>query len=323
MRKWGQTTALVLCTGFLHAASLQTIQESLGVPDAFARVTDASLPDNVALPEFILIQDVHRHPEVQKQIAALILQGYNAWGVKKVFLEGAFTTLDLTMFHRVPKKTQTLLMERLVKDGELSGPELAAVMIMEREWRDPPASPFQIFGLDDPVLYRQNVAAYESVLSLRDRALAELVPIRRLQDSIHLSGPNRVDQQLNRMDALLHLKLKPSEYDAFLKDKVDVPSTPVLDPAVRVAEEFYRLVQLRSQTFLAQTMKKVPASASPRILVTGGFHTAYMAECLRRQGHSFVVLTPIVMSPEENPVYERRLKETSNTLAQAVLPVHP
>src|SRR5207302_10248922 len=70
------------------ATDLHRIQERLRVPAQIARVTDAYLPvpsreDSgrsprpSALPDFILIQDVHRHPQVQSRIANLIIQGYD------------------------------------------------------------------------------------------------------------------------------------------------------------------------------------------------------------------------------------------------------
>ncbi len=131
----------------MDALELHIAQERLGIPENLARVTDAHWLSPQSPPRFILIQDVHCYPQVQSRIASLIVHGYQEWGVRKVFVEGAFTPLDFTVFHRIPNKTKPLLMERLLKDGELSGPEVAAVLIMEREWRDPPVSPFQTFGM--------------------------------------------------------------------------------------------------------------------------------------------------------------------------------
>jgi len=312
----------VLHTESAGIQNYQQEQSALGLPDKLAHVADASWPDLRIFPDYILVQDMHRHPQVQAQIAALIEKGYDKWGVKKVFLEGAFTMLDLSVFHRVPKKTQVLLLDRLVHDGSLSGPEVAAIHIMEREWSDPPISPFQLFGLEDPGLYRQNVQAYQSVLEGRDRALEALVPIRRLQETMQLQEPNALLEQLMRTESLLHLKLTPSEYQAYLKEKASVPSTPVIDPVIHAAEEFYRVAERRSQVFLETAARKVPASSAPRILVVGGFHTAFMAASLRQEGRSFVVLTPAVKVRENDDLYEKNLMETAHALAQAPAPAY-
>ncbi len=297
---------------------IERFQNLLHIPEMLARITDASddaQPETV--PDYILIQDVHRHPLVQARIAALIEQGYDRWGVRKVFLEGAFTVLDLSVFHRVPAKTRSLLVSRLVREGHLSGAELAAVTIMEREWRNPPVSPFQLFGLEEPQVYRENVQAYQQVVSLRERALQELVLIRRVQGSMKWTGPNPMVKQLDRTEALLRLKITPYEYDAFRREKALIPSSRPLDPAISAAEEFYRLAELRSQVFLKKAASFVPASLAPRILVVGGFHTALMAAKLRAEGRSFVVLSPQVGNSPEEPLYERRLNETVQTLAVA------
>ncbi len=301
-------------------SQLQTTQERLGIPENLARVTDVHWPSSETPLQYILIQDAHRFPHVQSRIASLIVEGYEHWGIKKVFVEGAFTSLDFSIFHRIPHMTQAYVMARLVKDGDLSGPELAGVQIMEHEWRNPPVSPFQIFGMEDPKLYRQNVQAYQTVLAKRDRALEDVVSIRRLQVSMRLSEKNPLSEQLNRVEDLIRLKMTPVEYEDYLKTTADTPSAPALDVAVQAAEEFYRLVQLRSRVFLKEASRKAPASTAPRVLVVGGFHTAAMARLLREANCSFVVLSPIVTPDEGEPIYEKRLQKTASVLAEALVP---
>jgi len=312
---------LPFSAGGLESSELSIAQKRLGLPENLARVTDVRWDSSQTVPTYILVQDMHTHPQVQSRIASLIVHGYQAWGVKKVFVEGAFTPLDLTVFHRIPDSTKSLLMERLVKDGELSGPEFAAVVLMDREWRDPPVSPFQTFGMEDPTLYRDNMLAYRSVLAHRERALEAILAIRRLHAAIQLLDTSPMSTQLSRVEALIRLKLTPSEYEAYLKTKAQTPTSPDLTPALKAAEEFYRLVQLRSRVFLMQASRTVPASAGPRVLVVGGFHTAAMADILRRSKASYVVLSPVAGSDEnEEPIYEERLQKTANVLAQAIPP---
>ncbi len=313
--------SLPLQTEGMDAPELQLAQIRLGIPESLARVTDAHWISTQEPPHYILIQDVHRYPHVQSRIASLIVRGYQDWGVRKVFVEGAFTPIDLSVFHRIPNKTKSFLMERLLKDGEMSGPEVAAVFIMEREWRDPPTSPFQTFGMEDPKLYLENVLAYRSVLAQRDRALEAVSTIRRLHASMNLPERNPMSEQLNRVEALVRLKLTPVEYEAYLKTKAQTPSSPALAPALKAAEEFYRLVQLRSRVFLMEASRKVPASTAPRILVVGGFHTAAMADLMRQANWSFVVLSPVVSAEgNEEPIYEQRMRKTADVLAQAIRP---
>ena len=202
---WGMFAAGFLISTFriegTETQEWQSVQLALSIPGSLAYVTDAFFPhDPSAPPDYILIQDVHRHPEVQAHIADLILHGYEQWGVRKVFLEGAFTTLDLSVFHRVPNKTRPLLLERLIRDGDISGPELAAVTVNEREWCDPPVSPFQLFGMEDPKLYRQNVRAYEVVIEKRSRALRADSPLTKARSMAESSG--RIGRRVTSTSAM-------------------------------------------------------------------------------------------------------------------------
>jgi len=315
----------LLCAGTLQAdegtpdPALLQVQNALGLSDSLAHVTDAYLPSPRALPNFILVQDVHNHPEVQSHIASIIVYGYQHWGVKKVFLEGAVSHVDLSVFHRLPSATRTLLLNRLVEEGNLSGPEMAAVIVMEMEWTNPPVCPFELLGLEDGKLYRQNLEAYRQVLAGREQALHELEGIRRLQTSLRINGSSILALQLDRTEALIRLKLTPVQYQEYVKDRAAIPSSPALTPVVRAAEKFYTLVQLRSLFFLQQARSKVPASPGPRILVVGGFHTALMASHLRAEDRSFIVLTPHITQSGYEPLYERRMTESVSAL-QVVRP---
>lgn len=97
---------------------LSFVQNEMDIPTHWARVTDAFWPKDHMLillqPDYILIQDVHRNPDVQTQITALIMHGYRRWGVRKVFMEGAFVLLDLSLFHRIPKQILPEVVRRQV-----------------------------------------------------------------------------------------------------------------------------------------------------------------------------------------------------------------
>lgn len=304
---------------------LEDVQKDLQIPTELAHVSDAYLPTppltpaegiptNSAFPHFILLQDVHRHPEVQGQISAIIVHAYENWGVKKVFVEGAFSPIDLSVFHRLPEEARGALMQKLIQEGTLCGPELAAVVLMEREWRDPPISPFQLLGMEEPHLYKNNLRAYAQVVKQREKAMHELAALKRLQADLRLPQTHILVRQLDRTEALLNLKLKPSEYEEFLQAKEAVPTSRRLDPAIRAAMDYYQFVYRRSEMFLVEAQRKVPAGPGPRLLVVGGFHTAHMADLLRHEGLSFIVLTPSVTQPGFEPLYEKRLNQTVDAL---------
>src|SRR5437879_471149 len=80
---------------------LAQAQHSLQIPASIATVTDAEIHGR-KLPEFVLIQDVHRHPEAQHHIADLIVQAHTAWKVGSVFIEGAFDKVNLSGLEGTP-----------------------------------------------------------------------------------------------------------------------------------------------------------------------------------------------------------------------------
>jgi len=76
-----------MATLALASGDFSAMQQRLGIPDSVATVVDASGKK----PDVVLIQDIHRHPEAQENIRAVILRGLKAWGVREVFLEGAWS----------------------------------------------------------------------------------------------------------------------------------------------------------------------------------------------------------------------------------------
>lgn len=293
---------------------LDALQRTLGVSDAHALVSDAHQTRPGQIPDFILIQDAHRHPEVQRHIESIILTGYRHWGLKKVFMEGAFTPIDLTMFHLLNERERMDLSDYLTHQGTLSGAERAGLRILEKEWRNPSVSPFQVIGMEEAELYRANVAAYRRVVQTRPAALREIERLRDLQASLKMPPTHLLSRQLSLIEKLVQLRLIPSEYEEYLHVRPQLPDSAALNPAREAAEEYYALVERRSWIFLEEAQRKAPAAPGPRVLVIGGFHSARMAEMLRDQGKSFVVLTPRATQPFNDALYERRLLDTSCSL---------
>ena len=289
-------------------------QGELSVPPDLATISSAFLPDSSSAPEFILIQDVHHHAEVQGKIANLILYGYDHWGARRVFMEGAFSKVDLTVFHRLPENERQPLLKRLILEGNLSGPELAAVMVLEREWRDPPSWPLQLLGMEDARLYTENLIFFRDLCHQREGALRELDSLRRLNDGMNLPQPNILGNELALAQSLLELKLTPQEYDLYRSARSALPNSPQLAPALKLAETFYDLVNQRSTAFIKESLRKLPAGNGPRVLVVGGFHTTLMTQRLREEGISFVVLSPTITQSEDHKAYEKRLMDSIDTL---------
>lgn len=297
-------TALVGLTSFRGEAAetpTRLLQQKLGIPSFIASVTDGELPKGSGLPEFILLQDIHSHAEVQHQIAALLLHGRRQWGSESIFIEGAFAKpKDLG---KGPAPGPGALTNE-VKAGRLTGTQMAAAMV--------PHEPLQLEPLEDRDLYLANLRAYERTGRWREGALRELKTLRLVKASFDFASRSLSSEQLDRLELLVRLKMKPVEYEALKNDALSLREGSALAEAVDSAKAFYDFADRRSLAFVERA--KQSDASGPKVLVVGGFHTALMADALRREGRSFAVLTPKVTRSGFDQVYAQRMDEAISAL---------
>jgi hypothetical protein len=287
----------------LQAASpspdFERLQKRLGIPSSIAKVVDANIDaSRGAYPEYVLIEDIHRHPEAQANIAALLLHAHNRWNLSKTYIEGAYIGQTIRpAADNTPFRTQ-------LKEGLISGAEMAAAMA--------PAGTLELSGLEDPDAYKSNVEAYQAALDAQSQALQEIETLRLLQKTLDFSARMLSDDQLDTLELLARLKLKPSEYAEYLRACTEHPSVPELTKSLEAADRFYQMVEYRSDIFVEHVLKD--QQSSPKALVTGGFHTAKMAHLLQAAGKTFVVLTPNVTQSGFDDLYARGMNETISAL---------
>jgi hypothetical protein len=277
-----------------------TVQRMLGIPNSIASVVDSHLGAETIHPDVILIQDVHRHPEVQGHIAAILLYGRHHWGLQDVYVEGAQSGASpLPITHLETKDVR-----RGVYAGELGGAEMAAALSTR--------APLQLHGLEDGDLYRKHVQAYETMQRLRKPALRELSTNLILEKGFDL---DRTDQKASRyaiLQKLLKLRLKSSEYASYLQHPWESRAQSALWQGQRAAEEFYQLADERSRVFT----DVITESKSPQTVaaVVGGFHTEWMTRELKTRGKTYVVLSPQVTQSGYEGLYQRGMEQTISAL---------
>lgn len=128
------------------------------LPLSYGTVRRVTLPPKKAAQRIVLlIQDVHHNPDAQRNIGQAIQSLIDKNSVDIVGLEGAFTPMD---FNRIrgysDKKNIQEVANYLLRKNKISGPVHAAL-----------TSPVDIppfVGIDDPVHYAANVAAYRDSL---------------------------------------------------------------------------------------------------------------------------------------------------------------
>ncbi len=288
----------------LQATALETdlneLQTALGVPLSIAKVSDGDLAPGRPFPNIILVKDIHRHPEVQGDIAAILLYGSHHWDLKDVYLEGA--DAQATVSKLMQNDSQSL--RGALQKGTLSGAEMAVAL--------EPFSPLELHGLEEAPLYRENVEAYEREERLRGPALRELDTNRLFEKSLDMDTGAPGSKSWVLLQRLLELRLKPAERAAYLRDPYKGPKNSALYEAVQAANDFYERADQRSQVFL-RNLTSSP-TGGPQLLIVGGYHTEWMAHELRRQGKSFAVLSPHVTQSGFDELYARSMQQTISAL---------
>jgi len=78
----------------------------------------------------------------------------------------------------------------------------------------------------------------------------------------------------------------------------------VIDAHLSDLEEFYRIADERDDAIIENTLKKMDEEKlRVAVLVTGGYHTAGIAERLKQRGISYVVITPRTTKPDRDNPY--------------------
>ena len=184
----------------------------------------------------------------------------------------------------------------------------AGDVFLEGAWSEGAMPDFHYQGLEDPDLYKANVAAYQAVSDVREPALREIETSELLDNALD-TGSGRPWALIKR---LVELRMKPGEYADYLANPFRPEPGTDLARAVASAERFYELANQRSRVFLDHVRSAQRGGA--QVLVVGGFHTAAMAEELRKEGTSFVVLAPRVTQGGYDELYSQGMRETISAL---------
>jgi hypothetical protein len=225
------------------------------------------------------------------------MQAHVRWGIESIFLEGAFTPLELSGYRSLGQSLDSRQLRDKLEKGQWTGAEWAAANLTDPDLR--------LLGMEDTALYRQALDASLEVQRHQARALEELDSMRR-----HWSGHGikMTADDWKRMEHLLQLKARPQEMALYHRAAIVFPDE--LAHALDQAESFYRLADARSDVFV----KRIGMPDKPVAVVVGGFHTTAMAQLLREQNISYVVVTPRVTEAPDPALYRARLQASANVL---------
>ncbi len=193
----------------------------------------------------IHIQDVHRNPEAQANIARALqtLIGQNQVGL--VALEGAFDPIDFSSVKKFPYPDSVkAVADYLLKTQKISGAVYAMLTLRLRSGQAIPA----VVGVDQREHYFANVEAYRQSAPLVAAAKESL---RRRQGELDRKKVNALNPELRAFDATVSQyragSLSVKEYVRSLSSHTDVP------PSVQF---FLRALTLESQLDFAGVEKE-------------------------------------------------------------------
>jgi hypothetical protein len=125
------------------------------LPYSYGKITMAnfSASDRV----IINIQDLHMHPEAQKNIESIIAEFDKTYGVKNIYLEGAYGDLDTGWIADIKDKAEkSQVLEKIVESGMLIGAEYYSALSGKK---------YLIKGLEDKEKYLDNLKRFSGILN--------------------------------------------------------------------------------------------------------------------------------------------------------------
>jgi cytidylate kinase len=238
----------------------------LCIPGAVGRVTEARYfgsPQTV-----IVIQDLHCHPEVQRNIAKMLSSLERKYVFKAVYLEGAAGPVDTSWLSCIrDEKVRNGLVESLVDQGKLTGAEYYSVKA---------GKPFIIQGMEDKELHTGNLKRLGKILEDKDGIEADL---QAVEGAVQQLKRNYYNKKQTKLDELVsdhrNGKLETRRYYAFLKKYSDTLGVDIYgyrDIAVYLSlveqekKLDYRKIAVEMQRFIALFRQRLPYNEYAKLL---------------------------------------------------------
>ncbi|MDR1195123.1 MAG: CPBP family intramembrane metalloprotease, partial [Endomicrobium sp.] len=194
MEKIKKLTAIV--TALALAATVMPFEvfaavptEIFSVPMSAGKVTSAKYygSDYVV----VNVQDLHCHPQVQRNISGILGYMDEKYNVGRVYLEGADTVVDTSLLSEIMKKDfgrQTV--EALTDNGYLSGCEYYSALKDKSNF---------IYGIEDKKLYDRNIRLFNDILSAAPQAQEICAQMLDEIKSLRKDYSNKKTKKLNNL----------------------------------------------------------------------------------------------------------------------------
>lgn len=155
--------------GLRHAG--MTNSGAMPLSDLIAAISPAGTVRNVvsskkaASPTILYIQDIHGHPEAQRNISSIILSVLAKYPNAVVALEGANGDIDMAPFRRSTNRINKEVGSFFLNTGLITGAEYAGFAAQQTP---------HLFGVEDDALYLKNIEAVRAALPLQQQSIARV-----------------------------------------------------------------------------------------------------------------------------------------------------
>ncbi|MDR2436809.1 MAG: hypothetical protein LBD17_01875, partial [Endomicrobium sp.] len=150
---YGDTTGQLLAN-MRESERFRQIFSEFTLPYSYGKITMAnfSASDRV----IINIQDLHMHPEAQRNIKSIIAEFDKTYGIDRVYLEGAYGELDTSWLADINDKEEKVrVLDKVADTGILTGPEYYSAASGRKNL---------IKGLENKEPYLENLKRFGDIL---------------------------------------------------------------------------------------------------------------------------------------------------------------
>lgn len=159
------TAVFCLQSVFLHAETSEVLSiPSFHISHSIGKIEDRF--EGTSERWIVQIQDIHAHFLAQENIAAMLDQLNQRYGIQTVALEGGWTETAFPKSQAVASSREKSMLGRaLLEEAHIGGPVYAALFAK---------TPINIVGIEDPELYEQNLAIYLKHMAEREEITAQV-----------------------------------------------------------------------------------------------------------------------------------------------------
>ncbi|MDR2436465.1 MAG: hypothetical protein LBD17_00080, partial [Endomicrobium sp.] len=219
---YGQTVAQ-LVQNTLSTQQFKKILQEFILPNSYGKITDSKFASSDTV--LINIQDLHLSPEVQKNIGSIIELFDKKYGVKNVYMEGAYGQVDTSWLADIKNKSsKQKTINSLLSTGVLTGAEYYSA-ISNR--------PDLIKGLESKEQYLQNLQRFGNILSYQNEISTILKSINKDIDYLKKKYFSRRQINAERLvEDYTEGKITPKKYYALMSNyakKYGIDISPIIN----------------------------------------------------------------------------------------------